>query len=134
MQSSFATTSYSGCAGGGSDGRAGVGVGPPEPAVGGACGVASLAGAGRSTAKLAEESTDNGPEKKGGFNKGFLPYKCPQSPLLRNYGHPVKLWSKVHMCGGHGGEDEGQDAEDFHDDGDNDCAELGGVAAYIGEL
>ena len=35
------------------------------------------------------------------------------SPLLRNYGHPVKLWSKVHMCGGHGGEDAGQDANDF---------------------
>ena len=75
MQSSFATTSYSGCAGGGGDGRAGVGVGPPEPAVGHTLGVASLAGAGRSTAQLAEESTDNGPEKKGGFNKGFLPYK-----------------------------------------------------------
>ena len=106
MQSSFATTSYSGCAGGGSDGRAGVGVGPPEPAVRVAGGGASLAGAGRGTPQLAEESTDNGPEKKGGFNKGFLPYKYPQSPLLRNYGHPVKLWSKVHMCGGHGGEDE----------------------------
>ena len=40
------------------------------------------------------------------------------------------------MCGGHGGEDEGQDAEDLHGDGDgdNDCTELGWVAAYIGEL
>ena len=114
MQSSFATTSYSGCAGGGSDGRAGVGVCPPKPAVGGACGVASLAGAGRGAPQLAEESTDNGPKEGRGFNKGFLSYKYPQSPLLRNYGHPVKLWTKVHMCGGHGGEDEGQDAEDFH--------------------
>ena len=75
MQSSFATASYSGCAGGGCDGRAGVGVGPPEPAVGGACGVTSLAGAGRGAPQLAEETADNGPETKGGFNKGFLPYK-----------------------------------------------------------
>ena len=76
-------------------------------------------------------------KKEGGFNKGFLSYKYLQSPLLRNYRHPVQFWSKVHMCCGHGGEDEGQDAEDFHDDGgdnDSDCAELGGVAAYIGEL
>ena len=35
------------------------------------------------------------------------------SPLLRNYRHPVKLRSKVHMWGGDGGEDEGQDANDF---------------------
>ena len=63
MQSSFATTSYSGCAGGGGDGGAGVGVGPPKPTVRGACGVASLAGAGRGTAQLAEESTDNGPKE-----------------------------------------------------------------------
>ena len=68
FQSSFATTTcYSGSAGGGGDSGAGVGVGPPEPAVGGAGGVTSLAGAGRGAPQLAEESTDNGPEKRGGL-------------------------------------------------------------------
>ena len=35
------------------------------------------------------------------------------SPLLRNYRHPVKLRTKVHMRGGDRGEDESQDANDF---------------------
>ena len=70
MQSSFATTSYSGCAGGGGDGRAGVGVGPPEPAVGHTLGVTSLAGTGRGAPQLAEEPADNGPMKVSNV-KGF---------------------------------------------------------------
>ena len=46
--------------------------------------------------------------------KGFPFYRCSLSPLLWSYGHSVQLWSEVHVCGGHGGEDEGEDAEDFH--------------------
>ena len=62
MQSLFATGT-----GGGSDGRAGVGVGPAKSAVRVAGGSAKLPGAGRGAAQLTEEAADNCPKKDGGF-------------------------------------------------------------------